>query len=151
MKKIKKSIPFVIEKHPADYNGYPFITLLQYSQNSYLTIIDSADNEIISFYNLDICQAEGIDEKLLLEVADNWYANYKNKYPLSIELAKRSMGEYVSPIHKTINVEYVTRIIGPFPQIEVNNQPKIKRRKKYKMPDNIEIIDLSKTKYLDDL
>lgn len=139
-KKKANSIPLIIEPHPSDYNGYPFITLIQYCEEHYLTIIDNSTGESIKAFVLDLCGAEKIDESSLIEIANNWYKTKKNKHPLSIEFAKHGLTEKTSKIYKNFNVEYVKRVIGPLPKFPMGEAISIKKRKKKTIPTGIKIV-----------
>lgn len=128
---IKQTIPpLIIEPHPKEYVGYPFITLLQFKQSHILCIIDNADNNNIHAYVLDMCGAAGIDEETLINIADFWYKNNSTKYPLAIELSKRGLTKSAQQIYKTFSTEYVSRVIGPLYTFPMLNVTKIKRRRK---------------------
>ena len=66
-------IPLIREDHPDDYNGYPFITLIQYRKDNVLAIVDNADDKQIRALVLDLCGPEQVDEEQIIEVAAGWY------------------------------------------------------------------------------
>ena len=64
--------PLVIEEHPSDYEGYPFITLVQYRDEHILTIINNSDDKTVQAYVLDLCGPESVKEELVIAVALQW-------------------------------------------------------------------------------
>lgn len=133
MKK-SKQIPLIIEPHPKEYNGLPFITLLKYKQQTYLAIVDRSDNKKAMAYVLDMCSPEQVDEQVILQVATNWWDNYKDRYPLSFQFSKLGLTSHVVSIYREFNIDYITRVIGPFPKHELNKIHKIRRRKRKQVP-----------------
>jgi hypothetical protein len=144
MKKIKPP-ELIVEPHPKEYRGYPFITLIMYRKHHILTIIDNSDQQNIYGYVLDYCNAENIDEEILILTAAEWFETNKTKYPLSIEFSKRGLTKNFSKIYKTFNIEYVSRVIGPLPHFPMGTSAikSIKRRRKKQIQPTIEIIKKS--------
>jgi hypothetical protein len=133
------AVPLIVESHPADYQGYPFITLIQYRKAHVLAIVDNSDDESIKLYVLDLCGPERVREEQVIEVAAHWYENSRTKYPLSIEFSKRGMTTETGRIYRTFNTEFVTRVIGPLPKFEMVEVTRVKRRKRKPLPPNVEI------------
>jgi hypothetical protein len=132
-------LPLIIEEHPEDYDGYPFITLIEYRDNHLLGIIDNATDKMIKAYVLDLCGPAGVDEENIINVASVWYENSRDRYPISFEFSKMNLSEEVKPIYKSFPVGFVTRIIGPMAKFEMNEVKSIKRRRKKPLPANIEV------------
>lgn len=134
----KQSIPpLIIENHPIEYTGYPFITLLQFKHSHILCIVDNADSNNIHAYVLDLCGSSGVDEEQLIRVADHWYKTSSAKYPLAIELSKRGMTKETERIYKTFSTEYISRVIGPLYSFPMLNVIKVRRRRKKQIPASI--------------
>lgn len=127
-KQLSNSI--IVEQHPSEYNGYPFISLLQYKQSPIITIIDNIDEKNIKAYVLDLCNTEYVDEQVIIDVANEWYENNSNNYPISVEFGKRNLSSISSKLLKIYNQEVITRIIGPVFYFPVNSIVQIKRRKR---------------------
>ena len=125
-----KKYPFIQEPYPGDYAGYPFLALIQHRGEHLLGIVDNFDAKTIRMYVLDLCHHEQVDEKQVINIACEWFDTNRNKYPLSIEFSKRKVTSQTSKIHRTFNVESVTRIIGPVFCFPMNVVYKIKRRKR---------------------
>ncbi len=132
-------LPLIIEGHPSDYDGYPFITLIEYRDKHLLGIVDNATDKIIRAYILDLCGPEAINEEFVISVASEWYEESKDRYPISFEFSKRGMSEPLKNIYKSFAIGFVTRIIGPLPKFEMSEVKSIKRRRKKPLPEGIEI------------
>ena len=134
-KRLKTQVPLIVENHPADYDGYSFITLLQYRGQHILTIVDSADDSTIKAYVLDLCGPEHVSEELVIAIADQWHTSGEGKYPLSFEFSKLQISGEMSKIMRTFSTDFVTRVIGPLPSFPMQNTNKIKRRRKKDVGD----------------
>ena len=133
------SVPLIIEDHPSDYNGYPFITLIQHRNEHVLTIIDNADDKAIRAFVLDLCGPEKVDENQVVRIASEWYYTRNQRYPLSFEFSRLGLSEQVSKIYRTYNVEFVTRVIGPLPRFAMNEVQSVRRRRKKALSPGVEI------------
>lgn len=132
-------LPLIVEKHPPEYEGYPFITLIQYRDQNLLAIVDNTTDKMIKAYVLDLCGPAKVDEEKIINIASNWYENSRDRYPLSFEFSKLGMSDEVKNIYRSYAVAFVTRVIGPLPKFEMGEVKSIKRRKKKPLPKNIEI------------
>lgn len=135
----KNPIPLIIEDHPDDYDGYPFITLIQYDDTHFLTIVDNATDKLIRAYVLDLCGPESVNEELLIETAGEWYSNNRDRFPISFEFSRRNLTAGTEKILKTFQLEFVPRVIGPLPKFDFATQPKIRKRRKKALAASIEI------------
>lgn len=134
----KQVTPLIVEAHPKDYNGFPFITLLQYNQELILCIVDLATDKNIKAYVLDYCIANGVDEESVLKVAKHWYETSYTKHPISIEFTRLQMSN-VKSIYRNFSTEFITRVIGPLPKFNIDNDVQVRRRRKKILPKNIGI------------
>jgi len=132
-------IPLIVEEHPSDYSGYPFITLIQYRENPILAIIDNANDKTVRAYVLDLCGPTQVDEELVIRVALNWFDEKRSVYPLSFEFSRLGLSNDVSAIYKTFSTEFITRIIGPLPRFEMDSVQSVKRRKRKPVPVGVDI------------
>lgn len=135
----KRQVPLIVEQHPDDYTGLPFITLIQYNKQSHLTIIDNAVEKTINAFVLDLCGPEDIDQQALFEVVTEWYENNRDNHPLSIAFSMLGLTGTVSGIYKTFNIDFVSRVIGPMPKFNMQPQKSIRRRKRKDIPKNATI------------
>lgn len=139
MRRKETSVPLVIQPHPKEYGGYPFITLIQYMREHYLTIVDNYNGEQIKVYLLDRCESTGVDERKIIGAAYEWYENRRTRYPVSFEFAKCGLSDETAKIHTTFNIEFVTRVIGPLPKFAMEEIVSIKRRKKRGLPPGMQL------------
>ncbi len=133
------TVPLIVESHPTDYTGYPFITLIQYRKNHVLAIVDNSDDQSIKLYVLDLCGPERVKEEKIIEVAAHWYETSKTVHPLSVEFSKRGLTQEAGKIYRTFNTEFVTRVIGPLPRFEMSEVTRIKRRKRKPLSPGVQI------------
>ncbi len=132
-------IPLIVENHPEEYDGYPFITLIQYRKDHFLTIIDNSTPKQIKSYVLDLCGPSRVNEELVIEIASDWWNKHREYYPLSFEFSKKGLTRQMSSIYRSFNIEYVTRIIGPLPKFEMQEVQSVKRRKRKGIPKGMKI------------
>ena len=132
----KPVIPLIIEPHPTEYSGYPFMTLIQYRKTPLLVIVDNANVEYINAFVLDLCGAEGVDEERVVTAAVEWYTHNSTAFPISIEFARERMTPYTSKIYRSLNVEFISRVIGPVPLYEMRAVTSVKRRRRKAIPAN---------------
>jgi len=132
-------IPLIIESHPDDYQGYPFITLIQYHDKHILSIIDNATAKSVKAFVLDLCGPERISEEAIISVAQHWYETSEGKYPISFEFSKLGITNEMSKILRTYNIDFITRIIGPLPKFEMSAVKSVKRRRRKSIPNGIQI------------
>lgn len=140
MKRTKNNeAPLIIEDHPEEYDGYPFITLIQSVRATYLTIVDNMEKNTLGVFVLDLCAPEQVNEKRIVELAVDWYEHNRAKYPISIEFSKNGITFETSKIYRTFNADYITRIIGPVPKFPMSEPISVRRRKKKALPRDTEI------------
>ena len=133
-------IPLIVEPHPADYDGYPFITLIEYRKEHTLTLVDNSNDKIVKAYVLDMCGPANVDEELLISVAKHWYdGNGLYRYPVSFTLSKFGLAGEASKIYRSFNIEYITRVIGPLPKFEMKEVKSVKRRRRKPVPNGVEV------------
>ena len=130
-------IPLIVEDHPSNYNGYPFITLLQYKDSDQLVIVDNVDDKNIDAYVLDLCGPENVNEEKMIEVVSEWWNKHRKDYPISFEFSKLNMAREVSRIYRSFHIEYVTRVIGPLSNFGSKEPPKVRRRRRKPIPPGV--------------
>lgn len=135
----KSTVPLIVEPHPKDYGGFPFITLVQYRKAPMLVIVDNADEEVIRAYVLDLCGPEHVNEEAVITAATEWYANNRGNYPISIEFSRRGLTPMTSKVYRALNIEFVSRIIGPVPKYPMGTVKSIKRRRRKPISVNVEM------------
>ena len=134
----RKIAKLIREDYPSSYKGYRFITLVQFNEEKYLSIVDRLTDKTLSAYLLDLCGAKNIDEELILNVAYEWSQSERNMFPISYEFARLQMTDSVTELYRVFNVDFVERVIGPLPALEVSKAT-VKRKKRKVIPKNIQI------------
>lgn len=134
----KTTVPLIVEPHPRNYSGFPFITLIQYRKAPMLVIVDNADDEVIRAYVLDLCGPERVDEERMIQAAAEWYDTNRTNFPISIEFSRRGMTPMTARVYRALNVEFVSRVIGPVPKYPMNTVKSLKRRRRKALPPNVE-------------
>lgn len=140
MRKISQKYPLIVEAHPEDYDGYPFITLIRYNDENHLTIVDNMDKKFIDCYVLDLCKNSNINEQEFIEFAQLWHENYSSQYPLSIEISKNGLTSKYSTILKSFSIDYISRVIGPLPFFKMKGVEKVRKRKRKPIPDGVKVV-----------
>lgn len=135
----KAEAPLIVEPHPADYVGFPFITLLQFRKHPMLAIIDNSNAIAIKAYVLDLCGSERVDEEMVVRVAAEWYETGRHDHPLSVEFSRRGMTPLTSRIYRVLNLEFVARAIGPVPNYPMQTTKPIKRRRRKPIASSVEV------------
>jgi hypothetical protein len=138
-KRKSNHVPLIVEPHPEDYNGYPFITLIQYRDTHQLTVIDNANDKIITAFVLDRCSPEGLDEEAVVAVIAKWYDGGPTAHPLSFEFSKLGVSGVMSSILRTYNIDFVTRVIGPLPMFNMTENKTVRRRRRKQVPAGVEL------------
>lgn len=145
---MSKKFPLVVEPHPSDYDGYDFITLVKYNDNSYLNVIDNVTKKYIYGYVIDLCGPEKFDEHRLIQIAYDWFYANGDRYPISIEFSKLGLMEDAERILRAFPLDYVTRVIGPLPQFNMTGPLKVRKRKKKEISAGIEIVHKRVTRHV---
>ena len=133
------AVPLIIEPHPDNYNGYPFITLVQYRNQHVLAIVDNMTPKKIKMYILDLCGPANVDEEEIISIASQWYEFDYERHPFSFELSKRGLSQTFSGIYREYPVDFVTRIIGPAPKFDMSTVHSVKRRRRKVVPPGVEV------------
>jgi hypothetical protein len=135
----KKNAPPLVLEELQDRSNHLYLTLIEYKKEKYLTIIDNISGSDISAFVLDYADAESLDLAWILSVANIWYYKSSEKYPLSFEFAKLGVKNKVTPILRTFNIDYVSRMIGKIFVYDIDSKPKIKRKRVNLIPSSVEI------------
>jgi len=135
----RKIAKIIREDYPANYTGYNFITLIQFNDEKYLSIVDIVTTKLLSAYILDLCGPKNIDEEMILNIALDWSNSDRRDIPISYEFARLQMHTVLSPLYKSFNVDFIERAIGPLPAT-VDNKPIVKRKKRKILPKETQIL-----------
>ena len=134
----RKIAKIIREDYPSAYKGYRFITLIQFNEEKYLSIIDRLTDKTISAYILDLCGPKGVSEEDVLNIAYEWSQSERKNFPISYEFARLGLTSQVSLLYRSFNVDFVERVIGPLPEMELNKAT-VKRKKRKVIPKDIQI------------
>ena len=143
---MSKKFPLVVEPHPDEYDGYDFITLIRFNDESYLNIVDNVSKKYIYSYVIDLCGPENFNEEKLIEVCYEWYYSNGSRYPISVEFSRRDLVDETSAIFRAFPIDYVTRVIGPLPQFNMTGPLKVRKRKRKELSKGIEVVRKTLTK-----
>lgn len=135
----KKNVPPLIIEELQESANYLYLTLVEYKKEKYLTIIDNIQGSDLTAFVLDSAEAESVDVNWLLQVATRWYYKSSHRYPLSFEFARLGARNSVTPILKTFNIDYVSRMIGKIFVYDIDAKPRIKRKRVNMVPSSVEI------------
>lgn len=126
---MKKPSGIIIEPHPDNYNGLPFITLLQYRKEHFLTIVDDSNDVEIKALVLDLCGPTETNKNFIINNAIEWFDNYSHM-PISFYFSMNGHSSVVEKIYKTFSTECTTRVIGPLPCYSMDSAPTSRKKRK---------------------
>lgn len=132
----RKIAKLIREDYPDDYDGYKFITLIQFNDEKYLSIVDRLTEKTLSVYLLDLCGSKNVDEEHILSIAHEWYNSDRHKFPISFEFSRLNFSKQASTIYRVFNNDFIERVIGPLPPVE-HSKATIKRKKRKKLPPTL--------------
>jgi hypothetical protein len=114
----------MIAKYQELLNEYPFLTVINYSGNEYLGIIQNIDTQIASMYVYD--KIREMDQKQkFLELGEEWWWETNRKLPINIALLKRWNFQYCV---QSFNVKQMEILSGPGVKLSDSITKRIKRR-----------------------
>lgn len=135
----KKKIPLLKIELLNDRGNLLYLSLLEYKRENYLCIIDNLNSSTIGAYVLDYAEQEGVPLNEFFSIVTEWFYSKSDTCPLSIDLARRGLTERLSPIYKTFETAYISRIIGHAFSYAGAESSKVKRRRVIPIPEGIEI------------
>lgn len=135
----KKKVPELKLELINDRGNLIYLSLVEYKRECYLCVIDNITDEGISAFVLDYAEQENVKIPAFLSLVTEWFYKSSDKYPLSVEVAKRNLTEQIAPIYKTFDSTYVSRIIGHAFSYTGLQQNKVKRRRVIPIPEGIPI------------
>lgn len=135
----KKKIPDLHVEFASDQGNFFFLSVLEYRRENYLIIVDNITEDGVGAYVLDFAQQEGIDLKQLISVITTWFYRAHYKYPLSFEFSRLGMAQHTNRIYKNFELAHVTRLIGNDFRFNLQEAPKVRRRRVNLIPAGVEI------------
>jgi len=104
---------------------YPFLSLVKYSANEYVGIIQNYDKNCLSIYDIDQIK----DPKLVksfLELGDQWWWESNRKIPINIFLKKEF--PVFKPCLRTFIAKDCTILSGPKVSLRDIMEKRVKKR-----------------------
>jgi hypothetical protein len=135
----KKKIPNLIVEHVEDNGNYFFLSLIEHRNEKYLAVIDQVTDDSVGAYVLDFAKQEGLDMKDLMSLITLWFYKAHSKYPLSFEFSRMGVSTQTNKIYRTFELAHVTRVVGNDFRFNIQEEPKVKRRRVNKIPAGIEV------------
>jgi hypothetical protein len=128
--------PVLVENYPAEYSGFPFLTLIEYADERYLTIVDIVTAGTISAYVLDMCKSEGLDDVLIVSLIHSNWEQYKDK-PISVLFGALSISKKMARVYRTFQMTDITRVIGRMPVVDITSARTVKRRRRREISSDL--------------
>ena len=139
----KRKIPTLIIEHVSDEGNLNMLSMLEHQayhrRERYLCVVDNIDDEQITAYVLDYAQQEGVDLITFIKIAEQWLKQSNGQYPLSFELSRLGLTAASKRIYKTIDLAYVTRLVGRSFSFDLTTPVRVRRRRASRVPAGIEI------------
>ncbi len=124
-------LPFVVANHPPSYAGLDFLTAVQLlnSHEPVIGIVDNVDNKNLKLFMVDLCEQEGINVDLLLQVTNDWFINHRNQIPLSFYLSRHPHFSGLASLYRSIPLKNIIRVIGPIGIFPMGDADRSRKRK----------------------
>lgn len=130
--------PVNVEEYPDTYTGPRFLTLIEYGNEQYLTIVDYTTPTTVAAYVLDACQSEHMDPAAIVTLI-NENIDAIGEKPVSILFGALGMSQQMARIHRTFSLSDIGRVIGRFPYVDLSQSKTVKRRRRREIGRSIEI------------
>lgn len=135
----KKNIPALKIETINGRGPLLYLSLIEYKRENYLCVIDNAKTSEITAYVLDFADQERIDMKHFLQAVTYWFYSKSERCPLSIELARMGLSAWASPLYRTFDASYVSRIVGRGFTFDSSAKTKVRRRRVVPLPEGVEV------------
>lgn len=127
--------PLVIEAHPKEYDGVPWVTVIQYSNVPRLVVICTLEKDYLWAYSIESMTDEQRD--VFYVVMERYWEETLYDEPLHTRvgpdryLIEKGLGPIFGSLLTAYTVENISRLIGPvrYPQIDPPKS-QIRRRKR---------------------
>lgn len=106
-----------------------FVSLIEYKREQFIGIIDNVTDTEISAYILDYAEQEKIDLPTFISVATRWFYAESEDKQFSIFLAKNGLTGWAAPMFRSLDVTFVSRIVGESFSYNKKKPVKVKRRR----------------------
>lgn len=135
----KKHVPKLKIEFISETSNLHYLAIIEHKREQYLCIINNITEDEIGAYVLDYIEQEKLSLPNFLSLVNTWFYSSSCDKPLSIEIAKMGLTRAFSPIFRTFDKSYVSRIIGNAFSYKEANSSKVKRRRVIPLPEGIEI------------
>src|SRR6056300_969399 len=92
------------------YKNLEFLTGIKYSDKEYVGIVINQDNQIITFYDVDVLSSNAL-KKMFLEYGELWWWESNRQIPINIFL-RHEMAIFSDSI-RTFSFKEVEILFGP--------------------------------------
>lgn len=136
----KKRIPELRIELINECGNLLYLALVEYKREEYLCVIDTITDSSLGAYVLDYAEQENVPVAEFLSLVTRWFYGSSDKHALSVELSRNGLTQVLSPIYKTFDAAYISRIVGnAFFHNEHVKKTKVKRRRVNPIPEGIAI------------
>lgn len=124
-------LPFVVATHPPSYAGLDFLTAVQLlnSHEPIIGIVDNVDDKNLKLFMVDLCEQEGINVDLMLQVTSEWFTNHRHQIPLSFYLSRHQQFTGLAALYRSIPLKNIIRVIGPIGIFPMGTIERSRKRK----------------------
>jgi hypothetical protein len=140
----KKKMPDLQVEEVNDRVNCMFLSLLEYKRETFLCIIDNVSPTKVGAYVLDYADQEGVKMPDLLSLVIPWFYGRSEDHPLSVELSRHGLATTFSPLYRSFDSSYVSRIVGQAFSYDTTSQSKIRRRR-VTPPSEVPAVSLKKS------
>ena len=124
----KRSIPeLIIEQSNHTETEFHFLSLIEYKNQKFLSIIDNIIDNMVYAYVLDSAFQESVNLESFLGVVQHW--SMSPNEPLSFTFSRMNLSSATSKLYRSFEVTGITRLIGASYKFNVHHSHKIKRRR----------------------
>lgn len=136
-KRTRKNDPptLIVEPHPEDYNGVPWVTLIQYVGKNHLLVVNTLENDYLWGYSIEAMPNDECEVFYHL-MDDYWYSrmygDFTRKYvPPDQWINERGFSSIFGHRLAAYQTSNIIRVVGPVREPEeLSQRRRIKRRKR---------------------
>ena len=144
-RKTKKAISpsLIIEEHPADYDGVPWATLIQYAGRSRLVVVNTLETDYLWAYGIE--NMNNRESDMFYRVMEEYWISALYGEPLRRRISpdqwisERRLGSIFGRLISAYSVENISRIIGPV-RYPDPSPPKARVRRRKRIEINKDLI-----------
>jgi hypothetical protein len=104
---------------------FPFLTGIKYIDNEHVGLVVNSDNQMISFYDIDVIHSRE-EKQVILELGDTWWWGSNRQLPIDVFLrAEMKPFRYCL---RTFMIKDVEILFGPTVSLQDLIKKRVKRR-----------------------